>query len=582
LRTPTPTRPQLVLPHPAQPLPPSQPPTTSRRLQTAKVLDFQRARRERGLSQVEAAAEVGVRRSTLLGWQNRQFAAGLTPAQRAFFESPEGVQFLHSLHVAALFVLCLCGGLGVSMVRTLLTLTGLHTLIACSDSTLHRARRAMIAAIGNWADSQGKTLGKAMSPKDLLVALDENFHQGLMLVAMDAVSNFILVEQFADKRDAQSWADVLRASVVGWPVRIVGLLGDEAKGLIRCAREQLRVLKGSDLFHVQHEICKGASGLLRGLQSAAKAGVERAQAALDQVQKGRERDETRERRPGRPIDWKSREQAADEALDVANAEVERVEQDRERLRAEVRGLGKAYHPVNLLTGAWQTAAEVERQMQGCFERLWNLAAELNERTTSHKLVGSLTKAGAVVDSLVASVRGWQQGVEARLGALGLSQQEQEFVRAVVLPLAYLDQVAGRGADKEERSTLRAVREQVRQRALAAESPWHSWSEAVRRNVWAMVETSAALFVRASSMVEGRNGQLSLYHHRLHQLTPALLKALTAIHNYALERPDGSTAAERFFGQKHGDLFAHLVSVMGEPKRPRRRGKKEREPLLPMA
>ena len=103
-----------------------------------------------------------------------------------------------------------------------------------------------------------------------------------------------------------------------------------------------------------------------------------------------------------------------------------------------------------------------------------------------------------------------------------------------------------------------------------------------RAVLAMAETSALLFVRASSMVEGRNGQLALYHHRLHPLTPALLKALTVLHNFALKRPDGTTAAERFFGQKHEDLFAHLVAVMAEPKRPRRRRKKEREPLLAVA
>jgi phosphoketolase len=50
----------------------------------------------------------------------------------------------------------------------------------------------------------------------------------------------------------------------------------------------------------------------------------------------------------------------------------------------------------------------------------------------------------------------------------------------------------------------------------------------------------------------------------------------------LRRPDGSTAAERFFGKKHEDLFAHLVEVMAEPARPRQRKKKERKPLLPLA
>ena len=360
-------------------------PSFSRRLQTAKILDFLQARRERGLSQAEAAAEVGVSRSTLLGWQRRQ-ASGLTPVQRAFFESPEGVQFLHTLHVAALFVMCLCGGLGVAMVRSLLTLTGLHVLVACSDSTLHRARRAMIDAIGDWADQQGKSLGNTMAPKELLVALDENFHQGLMLVAMDAVSNFILVETYADKRDAESWAGVLRASVASWPVRIVSLLGDEAKGLIRCAREQLRVLKGSDLFHVQHEICKGAAGLLRGLLTAAKARLEEAQKALDRVVKAREADEKRSPRPGRPVDWKGRELRAQKALKKAQAEVERVEADQERLRNGVRALGQAYHPVDLRTGAWQNAEGVRERLKSCFDELWTLTAELNERNRTAKSV----------------------------------------------------------------------------------------------------------------------------------------------------------------------------------------------------
>jgi len=580
LRRPTPTRPQSVLPHPAQPLPASQPPSTSRRQQTAKVLDFQQARRERGLSQVEAAAEVGVSRSTLLGWQRRQ-SVGLTPAQKAFFESPEGVQFLHTLHVAALFVMCLCGGLGVAMVRSLLTLTGLHTLIACSDSTLLRARRAMIEAIGSWADSQGKTLGRTMAPKELLVALDENFHQGLMLVAMDAVSNFILVETFADKRDAESWAGVLRASVANWPVRIVSLLGDEAKGLIRCAREQLRVLKGSDLFHVQHEICKGAAGLLRGILAAAKARLEEAQKALEGVVKAREADEQRSPRPGRPVDWKGRETMAHRVLKSAQAEVERAEADQERLRSGVRALGQVYHPVNLQTGAWQNAETIHERLKTCFDELWTLTAELNERSTSRKLIDALAKAFRVVDSLVASVRGWQQGVEARLLSLGLSEAERGWVRGVLLPLVYLEQVSERGTRKEEKQKLHEVMVQVRARALEEESPWHGWSAEMRRRVLSMAEMSGAMFVRASSMVEGRNGQLSLYHHRLHQLTPALLKALTAIHNYVLKRPDGTTAAERFFGQKHGDLFAHLVTEMAEPARPRRRRKKEREPLLPM-
>ena len=69
---------------------------------------------------------------------------------------------------------------------------------------------------------------------------------------------------------------------------------------------------------------------------------------------------------------------------------------------------------------------------------------------------------------------------------------------------------------------------------------------------------ADLFQRSSSCVEGRNGQLSLSHHALHQLTARKLHALTVLHNYAVQRKDGSTAAERFYGAAPRELFCWLL------------------------
>jgi hypothetical protein len=44
------------------------------------------------------------------------------------------------------------------MVRTFFTLTALHTLVACSESSLRKTRKAMIGAIGAWGDSQDAAL----------------------------------------------------------------------------------------------------------------------------------------------------------------------------------------------------------------------------------------------------------------------------------------------------------------------------------------------------------------------------------------------------------------------------------------
>jgi len=77
---------------------------------------------------------------------------------------------------------------------------------------------------------------------------------------------------------------------------------------------------------------------------------------------------------------------------------------------------------------------------------------------------------------------------------------------------------------------------------------------------------AQLFQRASSCVEGRNGQLALRHHSLHRISKRKLAALTTVHNYFSERDDGTTAAERFFGAKPRNLLEYVLDRVNLPGR----------------
>ena len=67
---------------------------------------------------------------------------------------------------------------------------------------------------------------------------------------------------------------------------------------------------------------------------------------------------------------------------------------------------------------------------------------------------------------------------------------------------------------------------------------------------------AEVFQRSSANVEGCNGYLSLRNHQLRGLDHLRKRTcLTAVHNFFLTRPDGTTAAERFFGQKPRSISA---------------------------
>ena len=70
---------------------------------------------------------------------------------------------------------------------------------------------------------------------------------------------------------------------------------------------------------------------------------------------------------------------------------------------------------------------------------------------------------------------------------------------------------------------------------------------------------ATVFQRSSSNVEGHNGYLSLRSHQLRGLDrPRKRECFTTMHNFFLTRPDGTTAAERFFGQMPRSMFAAIL------------------------
>ena len=76
---------------------------------------------------------------------------------------------------------------------------------------------------------------------------------------------------------------------------------------------------------------------------------------------------------------------------------------------------------------------------------------------------------------------------------------------------------------------------------------------------------AEVFQRSSSNVEGRHGSLSSRNHELRGLDhPRKRACLTAVHNFLRMRPDGTTAAERFFGQKLRSMFAMILEAVEIP------------------
>ena len=82
-------------------------------------------------------------------------------------------------------------------------------------------------------------------------------------------------------------------------------------------------------------------------------------------------------------------------------------------------------------------------------------------------------------------------------------------------------------------------------------------------------------------MQRRNGQLALHHRARHRLSDRKLAVLTTVHNYFIQRPDGTTAAERFLGRRPDKLFDWVLDKVSLPGRPaRKRARPAKPPYLP--
>jgi len=186
----------------------------------------------------------------------------------------------------------------------------------------------------------------------------------------------------------------------------------------------------------------------------------------------------------------------------------------------------------------------------------------------------LAKAKRVLPRLVASLVWFWHSVRLLVESLELTEAAERAVYEQLLPGLYWARAAERGRTAAEKKRLRGLSATCLEKAWSAGGGLSGLSSELQEVLQRVCTEGVSRFVRSSSCVEGRNGQLSLQHHGCHALSPGKLKALTVLHNYFSKREDGTTAAERFFGHKPADLFEWLLQRFPTPARPAKRRPKQ--------
>jgi hypothetical protein len=528
------------------------------RKEVAKKLEEVEEESQCAHSQRQKAEELEVPRSTLQYWLSRKSTIDADPEVIAFFESPAGVVFLHRLVLAVEFVITMLGGGGIRLVCTFLELCGLDQFVAASYGAQQKVTVAMEKSVVEFGAEERARLAKDMPSRQITVCEDETFHPQICLVSIEPVSNFILLEQYVDNRQAQTWINATEQATADLRVEIVQSTSDEGKGLLCHVEEHLGAHHSPDVFHVQHELVKGISGALASKVRKAEGAASEVKRKVNRLQKALEE--------GTGCSQKRNKQLAQaqEQGESTQQVLEAALVQRERAQQAIQGIGTAYHPYDLETGAARSSEEVSMSLNEHFTEIETVAEEAQ---LSENALQRIAKAKRVVVKMVATIAFFWHTVKAKVEALDLAPQVERAVYDHLIPGIYLHLVSKKVEDAKQRYALQNHSEKLLAPLRTKDGPLRGLAPEELILIEAVAQQCAQLFQRSSSCVEGRNGQLALHHHRLHRIGNRKLTALTTTHNYFVRRADSTTAAERFFAAKPRDLFEWVLDRVDLPGRP---------------
>ena len=519
----------------------------------AALDDFSRADHP---SQRHYAEQLGIPAATFNYW-TRHYCPDEDDPVATFFCSAAGELVLRRIVLAAITTFQFQGACGIRPVGTFIERAGLHRFVATSRGALHPLAAGIESDLVAWRDREQPALAQQMKPRAITLVLDEHFHSGKpCLVGQEPTTGFLAVECYRERRDATTWKGAIEEGTHGMPVEVIQLTSDEARALICLAEKGLHTAHSPDLFHGQRD-------MLQPLLLPLSRPIQKAEKELEKAGRHSDQLDTPLQEPQSEQEFLNLIEAVREE-EAIRQQLEEAKQLKEEAVRQVRGVGDDYHPFDRETGKPVTAEEVGKRLTGHVDRLAEVVAQadLDEKATQ-----AVNKSRTWLATLMGCVAWFWSLANARVEELELGAEQERVVKEKLLAGHYWAMAARRARTEQERKRLKEMAEGLKKEAWQEDGALSALSEEERREVEEVARETAGLFQRSSSAVEGRNGRLSLQQHGHSRVSEGRLKALTVLHNYLVKRRDGTTAAQRFFGQKHKDVFCWLLDRMPSLPRP---------------
>ncbi|MBC8555649.1 MAG: hypothetical protein H8D23_39050, partial [Candidatus Brocadiales bacterium] len=416
---------------------------------------------EQGISQRAATKQNGVPRSTARAWEKKETeisnTPGVNPEVVKFLASPAGTEFVHRLVISVVFVFTLNNPAGLDKVCEFLSLSNLDKVVGSSHGSIQKLSVEIHKLLAEFSQEQVLEKKATMEQKEITLCLDETFFRRLLcLVAIEPVSNFILLEKDVEDRKADTWLKNIEEAIGELPINVIQITSDEAKALL-CLAKDLEIPHSPDLFHVLQPLIRAMS--LR-MAKLVKTAMEAYQKAVEKTQKlivNQDEAANKKRGSGRTSIFQRCLAEAESEEDKAKKALETAQANQRKMSAAIAGISEDYHPYSLKTGQKQSAEQVETLLYKRFSTIENIAEKVQLPEACFK---AIKKSKKLVPSMVESIRFFHMKIVESISTLSLNMGQIYHVLTCLIPALYLSRVANRATLADDRKDLMEMAQNI--------------------------------------------------------------------------------------------------------------------------
>ena len=456
-----------------------------------------------------------------------------------FFETEEGLAWLHRLFIAVLLVFGIQASVGSETISLFFNLILVGSYIAISSSSIKNSKQKMRAGIEAFGVIQMLVVLKQCENKELHLGADETaFGANQFLILMELSSGFIFTEALVKDRKEPTWKKYTESLLKPFK-KIYSFASDGGKVLLNLGKVYMcdNVM---DLFHFLKDM---RSLFATKFHSKRRALI----AQLEKIKKSVASDQ----------DKASAEKEINDGLLVLDNGQKKYRQCLFTVSTQVHPFKNIFEPKSSLDLKTELHEQVE--ILRCIAKECSIADKYN----------SLQRAENRVEPCSLLNDLWHSWVGASLLCKTSNLAVQAWAKEVLLPYYYWKQQAKKSKRKER---LRDYYQDLESKAEAALDA-HPLTEKFLTTDW--IQWAVAMvnkYQRTTSAIEGRNARLTHHYFATRGVRASHVTALTVLHNFWIKREDKTSAATRLCGIEFPDMFDWLLKYMPEMPLPRQSAK----------